>query len=518
MEYLQFVPCTHINVLPAAVLQYTFSFLGPKELCCVSATCKSWRGLNRDVVANRLWRSFYSSRWRVGNDVSCWQAKYGSKMLMLKSWTGKYQQDNLYGHKAGVRCVKLLPAQNLLATGSLDRTLRLWDLKSGMPISVSKPHPGTVRCVAIDPNVVISGCVDNNIRLWFAKSTETCSENMFDMSTVDSMLRGHTGPISSLCVMDSTLYSGSWDCTVRAWDRGSWECCALYTYDDWVWNVASRGSNLLVAAGREVLVQDTMSGQIVRKFQNLHDGHVSCLEGTQNGKMLFTGAGDGLILAHDLRMKDPSCVVWHHNNGVNCLAFEDPWLVSASSDGCVMLMDFEVAVRSQNRNMASPARQLLTPGGPAYSVDIADLWLSCGAESDVVRVWDFTKAAENAQKAASARAARNQRKNRPRQKNGSRSGWGTSAANSDFAAEGASSSGSGRIGRDNQRANAHMHQCHPPMQSACVRGGQRLVRDGQNRNSNHAPCASAPPDRQRQHRGGQGQGSGGNKQSESARS
>jgi hypothetical protein len=58
---------------------------------------------------------------------------------------------------------------------------------------------------------------------------------------------------------------------------------------------------------------------------------VSCLEGTHSGRLLFSGGADGLLMAHDLRMKEASRVLWHHNAGVNGLALEDPWLVSAAS-------------------------------------------------------------------------------------------------------------------------------------------------------------------------------------------
>jgi hypothetical protein len=69
------------------------------------------------------------------------------------------------------------------------------------------------------------------------------------------------------------------------------------------------------------------------QFQNLHEGSVSCLEGTHSGRLLFSGGADGLLMAHDLRMKEASRVLWHHNAGVNGLALEDPWLVSAASGG-----------------------------------------------------------------------------------------------------------------------------------------------------------------------------------------
>lgn len=79
-----------------------------------------------------------------------------------------------------------------------------------------------------------------------------------------------------------------------------------------------------------------MSLPSLLQFQNLHEGSVSCVEGTHSGKMLFSGGADGLLMAHDLRMKESSRVLWHHNAGVHGLALEDPWLVSAASGGVVV--------------------------------------------------------------------------------------------------------------------------------------------------------------------------------------
>ena len=82
-----------------------------------------------------------------------------------------------------------------------------------------------------------------------------------------------------------------------------------------VLSVAARGKHLLVAAGSEVFCHDLATGQVVRKFQDLHQGSILCVEGTQNSKMLFTAAGEGLVMAHDLRMKNSSRLIWHHNAG-----------------------------------------------------------------------------------------------------------------------------------------------------------------------------------------------------------
>lgn len=45
------------------------------------------------------------------------------------------------------------------------------------------------------------------------------------------------------------------------------------------------------------------------RFRQLHEGHVACVEGTLDGRLLFTGAADGLLMAHDLRMRDPTVIM-----------------------------------------------------------------------------------------------------------------------------------------------------------------------------------------------------------------
>jgi WD40 repeat protein len=92
---------------------------------------------------------------------------------------------------------------------------------------------------------------------------------LFDLTQPAKQLRGHIGPISSLCLTPSCLYSGSWDYSVRVWRRGAWECVSVHKYQDWVWSVVARGPNLLVAAGTEVHVHDLQTGQLTRKVGSM---------------------------------------------------------------------------------------------------------------------------------------------------------------------------------------------------------------------------------------------------------
>lgn len=100
--------------------------------------------------------------------------------------------------------------------------------------------------------------------------------------------------------------------------------------------------------------------------------------------------------------------------GVHALSFEDPWLATASGDGTVILLNTETQLgragsaggAGAGRCLSANCRQLQAPGGAAFCVDLADCWVVCGSESETVRTWDFSRAAEVANRAAAAKASR----------------------------------------------------------------------------------------------------------------
>ena len=86
----------------------------------------------------------------------------------------------------------------MLLTGSLDRTVKIWDMKAGMPLASSKLHGGTVRCLAVDENALVSGSSDHKVRVWLADHS---SKAGFDLSDPIRLGKsGHTGPIAALAL------------------------------------------------------------------------------------------------------------------------------------------------------------------------------------------------------------------------------------------------------------------------------------------------------------------------------
>ena len=116
--------------------------------------------------------------------------------------------DTKYSHH---QTIKFHPNSKYVATGSSDRTCRLWDIHNGNCVRVFTGHTGAVKAVAISPNgkLMASAGEDKSILLWDLKSGKKIKK-----------MTGHTGFNYSIqfSADSNILVSGGSDCTVRVWD------------------------------------------------------------------------------------------------------------------------------------------------------------------------------------------------------------------------------------------------------------------------------------------------------------
>ncbi|KAJ0975727.1 hypothetical protein J5N97_017692 [Dioscorea zingiberensis] len=427
-----------ITDLPRALVSEILHCLEAKELGIVS--CVST--LLNDIASDHHgWKDFYCERWGLPFGANCplnsnssgqksWKELFVEREHRSKSFMGRYSIDVLRGHTEAVRAVFLLQPVKLIFTGGYDSAIHMWDMEEGLSIAVSRPLGCTIRAIVADTELLVAGGTDAFLQCWRAIEGHP---HLFDItgSTMsqnsDFRLWGHEGPITCLALDSTRIYSGSWDMSVRVWDRALLKCLKIARHGDWVWALVPRGSTVASTAGRDVYIWDTESGNLIEVIYNAHGGNAHSLARSYSGDLLFTGGEDGAIHMFEINGycddddKKPIATWVPHTGSVYSLAFEFPWLVSSSSDGRLALIDIRKLLKSGQRssvrhtskckhassNAVEPPQRMLNGVRPnLFSVDIGADRIVCAGEEGVVRVWNFSQALEIEKRVQALRSAR----------------------------------------------------------------------------------------------------------------
>ncbi|XP_059300240.1 F-box/WD-40 repeat-containing protein At5g21040-like [Lycium ferocissimum] len=436
-----FPDCRSINDLPPALISEILNCLEPKELGIIS--CASTL-LYRIASEHHVWKEFYCERWgqpilqAEHSDEKSWKELFVEKEFRSKTFMGRYTIDTLYGHTEDVRAVFVLSSKKLVFTSGYDQIVRMWDLEEGLSITSSRPLGCTIRAVAADSRLLVAGGTSGFIHGWKANEG---NPHLFDLrappqnQNMEFEVWEHEGPITCLALDFNRMYSGSWDMSVRVWDRSSLECLKVLIHNDWVWNLAPHDTTVASTAGSDLYIWDTNHGSKLAVINNAHAGYTYSLARSHTGKLLFTGGEDGAIhmfeIFENTRYHVRRVATWNpHSSSVYSLAFEFPWLVSASSDGKLSLIDVRKLLRTNRNstlnnyskadnlvnNVEPPQRMLHGFGTNLFAVDVGSNRIVCAGEEGIVRIWNFSQALEIERRVQDLRGLRLE--NRMRRRNG----------------------------------------------------------------------------------------------------
>jgi F-box/WD-40 domain protein MET30 len=93
-----------------------------------------------------------------------------------------------------------------LVSGSLDNTVKLWDIDTGKVVRTFFGHIEGVWAVGCNKVRLVSGSHDRTIKIWSR-----------DEGRCVSTLVGHTGAVTCLALGEDKIISGSDDGDVRIW-------------------------------------------------------------------------------------------------------------------------------------------------------------------------------------------------------------------------------------------------------------------------------------------------------------
>jgi WD40 repeat protein len=88
--------------------------------------------------------------------IRIWDVKSGKELIQLK------------GHRRRIYCADYSPDESLVASAGYDRTIRIWDLKKKKEIRKLSGHTSAIRCLKFlsDGKDLLSGSEDGTLRLW----------------------------------------------------------------------------------------------------------------------------------------------------------------------------------------------------------------------------------------------------------------------------------------------------------------------------------------------------------------
>ncbi|WPH04655.1 mitochondrial division protein 1 [Acrodontium crateriforme] len=324
-----------------------------------------------------------------------------------------------------------------MVTAALDDTVRVWDLNAGRCIGMLEGHLSSVRCLQVEDTIVATGSSDASIRLWdlsladYSLHPVSQSSNIHEKvaeedegderataggadlfttpdgdpappaaapePSADAMadchlftLSSHVSEITALHFRGSTLVSGSADKTLRQWDLEKGRCVQTL---DVLWAAAQASSvnpNISAMPG-----SGSRSNNSANTMWRPTGGRLPAAEADFVGALqvfdsaLACGTADGMVRLWDLRSGTVHRSLVGHTGPVTALQFDDVYLVTGSQDRSIRIWDLRTgtihdafAYDHPIASMQFDARRIVAAAGEpvvkVYDKTDGNHW-SCGA-------------------------------------------------------------------------------------------------------------------------------------------
>ncbi|XP_054714899.1 WD repeat-containing protein 86-like [Uloborus diversus] len=262
--------------------------------------------------------------------------------------------------KSGINCMSMEPEKYLLATGGEDRTIVLWRANATPTQwkSTLKGHTDYVSCLTFHDKYILSGSADSTIRKW-CLSTYECLY----------AYEGHKDRINRILCAGDFLFSSSTDHTARVWTLTTHQYAAnedvclsiLEGHSKAVYPlvfIPDEGNPLNNRTIYDGDIFITGSSDKTTRIWSLktnksihvlkiHAATVNTLATDPEGKLLFSGGGDGLICCWNISTGECIRRMKGHDGPVLSMICHNKMLYSCSTDQTARawIMDFGECIK-----------------------------------------------------------------------------------------------------------------------------------------------------------------------------
>ena len=279
-----------------------------------------------------------------------------------------------------VYSVSFSPDGTMLASGSDDGTIQLWNTSTGADIATLSGHPLRVYSVSFSPDgrTLASGDWTETVKLWDV----TTGHNVATLTEAkDGLLR----QISLAFSPDGRLLaSGFPDGTVKLWNVATrTQITVLFAHMLQVLSVSFSPDGATLASSSDdgtVKLWDVATSKNIASLK--HRNWVDSVSFSPDGRTLASGSRDGTVRLWNVTTKENIATFFGHVNDVTSVSFspDGTTLASMSADETVKLWDLatgDVITLYGHTNVGTSV--VFAPNGTTVAT---------GTNDETVRLWD----------------------------------------------------------------------------------------------------------------------------------
>lgn len=265
----------------------------------------------------------------------------------------------LTGHTDIVICLDTClssSGRTLVASGSKDNNVRVWDVERRYCVGIGEGHTGAVGAVAFSrksKNFVISGSCDRTIKVWNIDNVSGDADREIKLKS-KATVAAHDKDINSLAVSpnDSLVCSGSEDRTASIWRLPDLVCTVvLKGHKRGIWSVEFSPVDQCVitsSGDKTIKIWAISDGSCLKTFEG-HTSTVLRASFLTRGAQFVSCGGDGLVKLWTVKTNECIATYDQHDGKVWAVAVgkKTEMLATGGTDAIINLWHDSTAADKQ---------------------------------------------------------------------------------------------------------------------------------------------------------------------------
>ncbi|KAJ5966782.1 hypothetical protein N7501_003030 [Penicillium viridicatum] len=293
----------------------------------------------------------------------------------------------LEGHYGRVTSVAFSPDGKLVASGSTDQSVKVWNTITGAIHKTLEGHSRWVTSVAFSPDskFVASGSRDSTVNVWNIQTGDIHRKLEGDMRESNS---GYSQWVTSTAFSPDGVFLASGAEDITLWNTTTGEIQRMIDgYFKVVNSVAFSPDGILLASGSDdntVKLWNTTTGDIHKRLDG-HSAHINSVAFSPGGTLVASGAEDNTVKLWNTMTGAMHKTLEGHSGGVTSVAFSHNGksVASGSDDSTVKLWNTKTgAVRKTLEGHSGWVTSVaFSPNGRL---------VASGSMDQTIRLWNAT--------------------------------------------------------------------------------------------------------------------------------